>query len=172
MAQRKKRPAVRKGKSIARRKARKPSKSARGRPAKRTVARAIPRKRLAKATLKRAAKKGRKKVRAMKPPAAPAVETVTEIEATEVREADAGPEEESSVSTPGIRRTLRIASPVRHWHDRSRVFSVASLPVISCVQIASLRLPYCLAGYDLRRSILLKPSHDLRRRSAKLARST
>ena len=63
MAQRKKRPAVRKGKSIARRKARKPSKSARGRPAKRTVARATPRKRMAKARLKGGAKKGPKKVR-------------------------------------------------------------------------------------------------------------
>ena len=101
MAQRKKRPAVRKGKSITRRKARKPSKSARGRPAKRTVARAIPRKRLAKAKLKRGAKKARKRVRAVKPPSTPAVETVvvdvieepvpgvavvTEIEATEVRD--------------------------------------------------------------------------------------
>jgi hypothetical protein len=101
MAQRKKRPTVRKGKSTARRKARKPSKSARGRPAKRTVARAIPRKRLAKAKLKRGAKKARKRVRAVKPPSTPAVETVvvdvieepvpgvtvvTEFEATEVRD--------------------------------------------------------------------------------------
>ena len=76
MAQRKKRPTVRKGKSIARRKARKPSKSARRRPAKRTVARATPSKRLAKAKLKRGAKKARKRVRAMKPPSTPTVETV------------------------------------------------------------------------------------------------
>ena len=108
MAQRKKRPAIRKGKSITRRKARKPSKSARKRPAKRTVARATPRKRSAKAKLKRGAKKARKKVRAMKPPSTPVVETVvvdvieepvpgvtviTEFAATEVREAGAGPEE-------------------------------------------------------------------------------
>jgi hypothetical protein len=61
------------------------------------------------------AKKARKKVRAMKPPSTPVVETVvvdaveepipgvavvTEIEATEVREAGAGPEEEASRSTP------------------------------------------------------------------------
>ena len=96
MAQRKKRPTARKAKPTARRKARKPSKSARGRPAKRTVARATPSKRLAKAKLKRGAKKARKRVRAVKPPSTPAVETVeepvpgvavvTEIEATEVRD--------------------------------------------------------------------------------------
>jgi hypothetical protein len=101
MAQRKKRPAVRKGKSIARRKARKPSKSARKRSAKRTVARAAPRKRLAKAKLKRGAKKARKRVRAVKPPVTSAVEPFTEIDATEVREAGAGPEEpEKSRSAP------------------------------------------------------------------------
>ena len=101
MAQRKKRPTVRKEKSATRRKARKPSKSARARPAKRIVARATPRKRLAKAKGKPAAKKARKKVGAMKPPTTPVVETVvvdvieepvpgvtvvTEIEATEVRD--------------------------------------------------------------------------------------
>jgi hypothetical protein len=109
MAQRKKRATVRKGRSTARRKARKPSKSARGRQAKRTVARATPKKHLAKAKVKRGAKKvARKKVRAVKPPSTPAVETVvvdvveepllgvtvvTEFEATEVREASAAPEE-------------------------------------------------------------------------------
>ena len=101
MAQRKKRPTVRKGKSTTRRIARKPSKSARGRPAKRTIARAVPRKHLAKAKLKRGAKKARKRVRAVKPPTTPVVETVvvdvveepvpgvtvvTEFEATEVRD--------------------------------------------------------------------------------------
>ena len=99
MAQRKKRPTARKAKPTARRKARKPSKSARGRPAKRTIARAIPRKHLAKAKLKRGAKKARKRVRAVKPPSTPAVATVvvdvieepvpgvtvvTEFQATEV----------------------------------------------------------------------------------------
>ena len=101
MAQRKKRPTARKAKPTARRKARKPSKSARGRPAKRIVAKAAPRKRLAKAKLKPGAKKARKIVRAVKPPSTPAVETVavdvieepvasvtvvTEFEATEVRD--------------------------------------------------------------------------------------
>ena len=103
MAQRKKRPAVRKrkAKSIARGKARKPSKSSRKRPVKRTVARATPRKRPAKAKRKGGAKKARKKVSAGKPPSTPVVETVTEIEATGVREADAGPEEpERSRSAP------------------------------------------------------------------------
>jgi hypothetical protein len=116
MAQRKKRPTARKGKSIARRKARKPSKSARKRPAKRTVPRATLRKRSAKAKLKRGAKKARKRVSAMKPPTTPAVETVvvdvieeplpgvtvvTEFEATEVREAGASPEQpEESRSAP------------------------------------------------------------------------
>ncbi len=108
MAQRKKRPAVRKRKATTRRKARKPSKPAQGRPAKRRVARAAPRKQLAKAKFKRGAKKARKKVRAVKPPTTPVVETVvvdlieepvpgvavvTEIETTEVREASVGPEE-------------------------------------------------------------------------------
>lgn len=100
MAQRKKRTTVRKGKSITRRKARKPSKFVRKGLAKRTLTRATQSKRLAKAQLKRPAKKARKKVRAMKPPSTPAVETVvvgvieepvpgvtvvTEFEATEVR---------------------------------------------------------------------------------------
>ena len=83
MAERKKRPAVRKGKSIARRKAGKPSKAARKRPAKRTVARATPRKRSAKAKLKRGAKKARKKVRVMKPPSTATVETVASPEQPE-----------------------------------------------------------------------------------------
>lgn len=117
MAQRRKRPTARKGKSTARRKTHKPSKSARGRPAKRRIARAAPTKHLAKAKLKRGAKKARKKVRAVKPPTAPVVvETVvvdvieepvpgvavvTEIEATEVREAGVGPEEpQESRSAP------------------------------------------------------------------------
>jgi hypothetical protein len=71
---------------------------------------------LAKAKLKGGAKKARKRVRAVKPPSTPAVETVvvdvieepvpgvavvTEIEATEVREAGAGPEEpEESRAAP------------------------------------------------------------------------
>jgi hypothetical protein len=72
------------------------------------VLRATPRKRSANAKLKRGVKKARKKVRARKPPSIPVVETVvvdvveepvpgvisvTEIGATEVREAGAGPEE-------------------------------------------------------------------------------
>ena len=126
MAQRKKRPAVRKGKSIARRKAGKPSKSARKRPAKRTVARATPRKRSAEAKLKRGAKKARKRVRAVKPLTTPVVETVivdvidelvpgvavfTEFEATEVREASPEQPEESHSAPPETERTIRIASP-------------------------------------------------------------
>jgi hypothetical protein len=60
---------------------------------KRTEARATPRKRMAKAKLKGGAKKARKRVRAVKPPITLAAESVTEIEATEVREAGPGPEE-------------------------------------------------------------------------------
>jgi hypothetical protein len=101
MAQRKKRPAVRKAKSITRSKARKPSKSARKRPVKRTVARATPRKHLAKAKVERGAKKARKRLRAVKRPITPAVETGTEIEATEVPEVGGAPEEpEESRSAP------------------------------------------------------------------------
>jgi hypothetical protein len=75
----------------------------RKRPAKRRIARAAPRKRLAKAKLKPGAKKARKRVRAVKPLVTPAVETVvTEIEATEVApERSVGPEEpEESPSAP------------------------------------------------------------------------
>ncbi len=93
MAQRKKRPAAGKAKSIARGKARKPSKSARKGPAKRSAARATPRKRPAKAKLKRGAKKARERVKIAKPPITLAVETGTEIEATEVRDVSGAPEE-------------------------------------------------------------------------------
>jgi hypothetical protein len=116
MAQRKKRPTSRRGKSAARGKARKTSKSARGRAAKRIVATSKQRKSLAKAKPKRAkAKKvvGRRKP--MKPPSTPAVETgivdvieepasgamvVTEAEATEVREPSAGPEQPKGRDEP------------------------------------------------------------------------
>jgi hypothetical protein len=79
------------------------------------VARAAPRKHLAKAKVKRGAKKAQKRVKAVKPPTTPEVETVvvdvveepvpgvtvvTEFEATEVREAGAGPEPEESGSGP------------------------------------------------------------------------
>ena len=128
MAQRKKRPTVRKGKSTARRKARKPSKSAQ-RSAKRSVARATPRKYLTKGRLKRVAKKvARKKVKAMKPPSTPAVETVvvdvieepvagvtvvTEFEAKEVREPRPRVAGGESVRASGTGRTIRVASPAR-----------------------------------------------------------
>ena len=70
------------------------------------MARATPRKRSAEAKQQRGTKKARKKVRAVKPPSTPVVETVvvdvieeplpgvtlvTEFEATEVREAGAVP---------------------------------------------------------------------------------
>ncbi len=112
-------------KSIVRRKARKPSKSARKRPVKRTVAKATPRKRTAKAKPKGGAKKTRKKVRAVKRARAPTVETlvvdvveepipgvavVTEIEATEVREAGAEPDEPEGGSAPR-ESAITIASP-------------------------------------------------------------
>jgi hypothetical protein len=125
MAQRKKRPAVRKGKLITRRKARKPSKSARKRPAKRTAARATPSKRLAKTKLKRGEKKPRKKVRAVKPRSTPAVETVV-VDAVEepvpgvavvaeVEDTEVVPEQpEERRATPGIRRIIRIVIEGTH----------------------------------------------------------
>jgi hypothetical protein len=151
MAQRKKRPTARKGKSIARRNAHKPSKSARKRPAKRTVARATPRKRSAEAKLKRGAKKARKKVRAVKPPTVvetvvvdvieeplPGVTVVTEFEATDVREAGAAPEqpEESRSAPTGIRRTIGIASRARAGQIAPRLVLLASILPYS-VQILS-----------------------------------
>ena len=117
MAQRKKRATARKGKSTARGRTRKASKSARPKAAKRTVAKPTPRKRSAKAKPKRveAKKIARKKRTSMKPPSSPAVETltvdlieepvpgvtiVTEIEATEVRDPGSEQPEESQDSTP------------------------------------------------------------------------
>jgi len=118
MAQRKKRATARRGKSAARGKARKTSNSARGKAAKRTIAKSKPRKSLAKAKPKRtgAKKVTRRKAQPMKPPSTPAVETaivdaieepasgaivVTEVEATEVREPSADPEQtEDQDSTP------------------------------------------------------------------------
>ena len=116
MVQRKKR-ATLKAKSTARAKARKASKSARGKAANRTVAKPTPKKRLAKPEPKRAGAKkvARKKVRSMKPPSTPAVQTVvvdvieepvpgvtvvTEFEAIEVREPGTDKAKESQDSTP------------------------------------------------------------------------
>jgi hypothetical protein len=79
------------------------------------VAGATQGKHLSKAKVKRGAKRALKKARTMKPPSTPAVETVvvdvveepvpgvavvTEIEATEVREAGAGPEEPEESRSP------------------------------------------------------------------------
>jgi hypothetical protein len=118
MAQRKRRATARRGKSAARGKARKTSNSAREKVAKRTIPRSKPRKSLAKAKPKRAGVKKvtRRKAKPMKPPRTPAVETaivdateepalgtivVTEVEATEVREPSAGPEQtKGQDSTP------------------------------------------------------------------------
>jgi hypothetical protein len=104
--------------------------------AKRTLTKAIERKRSAKAKLKSGAKKVRKKVRARKPPSTPVVETVhvdvveepvpgvtvvTEFEATEVVVS------ESSVSPegPGERQdspslTKKFRSFAIFWKDRTR----------------------------------------------------
>ncbi len=115
MAVRKRRATVKKGKSIARGKVPKASKSAGGRAAKPTVAK--PTKRLAKAKLKRAGAKrvSRKKVRPTKPAMSPAVETIiadvieepvpgvitiTEFEETEVREEGEGPEHPDRTPPP------------------------------------------------------------------------
>ena len=101
MAKRKKQTPVRKGKSKARGKARKASKSVRGKAANRIVAKAIPKKGVAKAKRGGAKKVRRKKVRQMKRPVTPLIETtivdvieepapgvitVTEFEEAEVRE--------------------------------------------------------------------------------------
>jgi hypothetical protein len=91
---------------------------------------------LAKAKLKRGAKKARKRVRAVKPPTTPVVETVlvdvieepvpgvtvvTEFEATEVREAGAAPEqpEESRSAPPESEEPLDCG---RQPDDRLRAF--------------------------------------------------
>ena len=113
MAKRKKRAAAHRGK------ARKPAKSVRGKAAKRTSARATPRKRVTKAKSKRAVAKKAAPSKAMPPkqPAKPQAETVivdmieepvpgvlviTEFEATGIRAPNANPEqpEESRSAAP------------------------------------------------------------------------
>ena len=98
MAQRKKRVAARKRKAATRGKARKPAKSVRGKAAKRTSARATPRKRVTKAKSKRAvAKKVVPTVETvivdMIEEPVPGVMVVTEFEATRIRGPNANPEQ-------------------------------------------------------------------------------
>ena len=107
MAQQKKRVAARSGKAATRGKARKPAKSVRGKAAKRTSAKATPRKRVTKAKSKRAvAKKVVPTVETVivdiiEEPA-PGVMVVTEFEATGIRGPNANPEqpEESRGAAP------------------------------------------------------------------------
>ena len=98
MAKRKKRAAARKGKAATRGKARKPAKSVRGKTAKRTSARATPKKRVTKAKSKRAvAKKVVPTVETvivdMIEEPVPGVMIVTEFEATGIRGPSAKPEQ-------------------------------------------------------------------------------
>jgi len=98
MAQRKKRVAARRGKAATRGKARKPAKSVRGKTAKRSSARATPKKRVTKAKSKRAvAKKVAPTVETvivdMIEEPVPGVMVVTEFEATGIREPNANPEQ-------------------------------------------------------------------------------
>ena len=97
MAKRKKRAAARKGKAATRGKARKPAKSVRGKIAKRTSARATPRKRVTKAKSKRAVAK-----KDLIEEPIPGVMVVTEFEATGIRGPNAKPEQrkESQGTTP------------------------------------------------------------------------
>jgi hypothetical protein len=107
MAQRKKRVAARKRKAATRGKARKPAKSVRGKTAKRTSARATPRKRVTKAKSKRAvAKKVVPTVETvivdMIEEPVPGVMVVTEFEATRIRGPNANLEQpkESRAAAP------------------------------------------------------------------------
>ena len=107
MAKRKKRAAARKGKAATRGKTRKPAKSVRGKTAKRTSARATPKKRVTKAKSKRAvAKKVAPTVETvivdMVEEPVPGVMVVTEFEATGIRGPIAKPEQpkESQGTTP------------------------------------------------------------------------
>jgi hypothetical protein len=107
MAQRKKRAAARSRKATTRGKARKPAKSVRGKAAKRTSAKATPRKRVTKAKSKRAVVKKVVPtvetviVDVIEEPV-PGVMVVTEFEATAIRGPNANPEqpEESRGATP------------------------------------------------------------------------
>jgi hypothetical protein len=107
MAQRKKRVTARKGKAATRGKVRKPAKSVRGKAAKRTSARATPRKRVTKAKSRRAvAKKVVPTVETvvvdMIEEPVPGVMVVTEFEATGIRGPSANLEqpEESRAAAP------------------------------------------------------------------------
>ena len=107
MAQPKKRAMVRKSTPTARGKVRKASKSRRGKSAKRSAAKATPKKRAAKLKSARAGVRKVARKKATKPPTTSVVETVitdvseepvpgvitiTEFEETEVHEEDEGPE--------------------------------------------------------------------------------
>jgi hypothetical protein len=98
MAKRKKRAAARRGKAATRGKARKPAKSVRGKTAKRTSARATPRKRVTKAKSKRAVAKTvaptvETVIVDMIEEPVPGVMVVTEFEATGIRGPNAKPEQ-------------------------------------------------------------------------------
>ena len=118
MAQRKKQAAARRGKAATRGKTRKPAKSVRGKAAKRTSAKATPRKRVTKAKSKRAVAKkvvptgetvivdmvpiGETVIVDMIEEPVPGVMVVTEFEATRIRGPNAKPEqpEESRGAAP------------------------------------------------------------------------
>jgi hypothetical protein len=107
MAQRKKRVTARKRKSTVRGRARKSSSSVRSKATKRTATKLRAKKDVAKAKRAKAMKASRKKLRPLKPPTAPVVETtivdvveepapgvitITEFEETDVREPGPGEE--------------------------------------------------------------------------------
>ena len=107
MAQRKKRIVARRRKTATRGKARKPAKSVQGKTAKRTSARATPRKRVSKAKSKRAVTKKvvptvETIIVDMIDEPVPGVIVVTEFEATGIRGPNANPEqpEESRGAAP------------------------------------------------------------------------
>jgi hypothetical protein len=98
MAKRKKRAAAHRGKAATRGKARKPAKSVRGKTAKRTSAKATPKRRMTKAKSKRAvAKKVAPTIETvivdMIEEPVPGVTVVTEFEATGIRGPNAKPEQ-------------------------------------------------------------------------------
>ena len=104
MAQSKKRVTLRKRKSTVRGRVRKSSKSVRGAAAKRTATKLRSKKTVAKTKRPKAGKVARKKALPLKPPITPiaaggtgsGVITITEFEDTDVREAGAGEEPDTS----------------------------------------------------------------------------
>ena len=116
---------------------------------------------MAKAKFKRGAKKTRKRVNS-EAASHFGVEPFTQIDATEVREAGVGPEEPGgkSFGAAGIRRTIRIASPVRRWDDPLRNLLIQRLASAASTSVRRRFGPRILRSAQTLRSATVKCSRN------------